>query len=263
MSFGFSHAAAEPRRHDGERDPQVRPSVDERLVVLHRQPSPAIEQYNALRYALERWADGGARRVVAVTSPAVAEGKSTTAINLAGAVAHRAGARALLVDADLRRPSVAALLGMGAHAGSAGLAEALADPRHTLDSVVTSLPAFNLDVLLAGRPSDNPYELLRAPRLTRLLEDARRKYDFVVVDTSPFLLVPDARSLEHLVDGLLLVVAAHRTPRKLVEETLNLLDHAKLIGLVFNGDDRPLSRYYRYYDYYDAYGSTASQREAP
>ena len=70
-----------------------------------------------------------------------------------------------------------------------------------------------------------------------------------MVDTSPLLLFPDARILEKWVDAFLLVVAAHRTPRKLVEEAVNLLSPSKLIGLVFNGDDRPLSRHYG-----DAYG---------
>lgn len=237
------------------------PNVDERLVVLHRRASLEVEQYNALRYTLEGSGGSEAHRVVAVTSPAVGDGKTTTAINLAGVLAHRADARVLLVDADLRRPSVGALLGLDGRAGDAGLADAIRDPTRTLESVVTSLPAFNLWVLPAGRPSDDPYELLRSPRMAGLLEDARRQYEFVVIDTSPFLLVPDARSLERLVDGFLLVVAAHRTPRKLVEDALTLLVPPKLIGLVFNGGDRPLSGYYGDYD--EEYGSAASRREAP
>lgn len=238
----------------------MRPNVDERLVVLHRRASLEVEQYNALRYTLEGAGGGEAHRVVAVTSPAVGDGKTTTAINLAGVLAHRADARVLLVDADLRRPSVGALLGLDGSAAGAGLADAILEPDRPLDSVVTSLPASNLRLLLAGRPSDDPYELLRAPRLAGLLEEARQQYEFVVIDTSPFLLVPDARGLERLVDGFLLVVAAHRTPRRLVEDALNLLAPPKLIGLVFNGDDRPLSGYY---GDYEEYGGAASRRGAP
>lgn len=236
------------------------PTVDERLVVLHRRASLEVEQYNALRYTLERWGDGDAHRVVAVTSPAVGDGKTTTAINLAGVLAHRADARVLLVDADLRRPSVGTLLGVGRGDG-VGLVDALLQPDRAMDTVVTSLPAFNLHLLLAGRPSDDPYELVRSPRLAGLLADARQQYDFIVIDTSPVLALPDARSLERLVDGFLLVVAAHRTPRRLVEEALNVLAPGKLVGVVFNRDDRPLSGYYGYYA--DAYGNGTSRHDTP
>jgi Mrp family chromosome partitioning ATPase len=144
-------------------------------------------------------------------------------------------------------------------ASGAGLADVILQPDSTLEAMVTRLPAINLDVLPAGRPTDQPYELLRTPRMAALLEDARRQYDFVVIDTSPFLLVSDARSLERLVDGFLVVVGAHRTPRKLVDDVLRLISRRKLIGLVFNGGDRPLSGYY---GYYDESGTAASRDDA-
>lgn len=222
--------------------------VDEHLVTLRSRSSPEAEPYNALRYALEA-RGGDDLRAVAVTSPAAGDGKTTTAINLAGALARRRGGRVLLVDVDLRRPSVAPLLGLTDGLDRAGLVDAILDPDLTLDHVVTHLPAFNLWLLPAGRHSDEPFELLRTARMKDLVQQARRQYDFVVLDTSPLLLFPDARILEHWVDAFLLVVAAHRTPRKLVEDAVNLLSASKLVGLVFNGDDRPLSRHYG-----DAYG---------
>ncbi len=222
--------------------------VDEHLVTLRSRSSPEAEPYNALRYALEA-RGGDDLRAVAVTSPAPGDGKSTTAINLAGALAHRRDCRVLLVDVDLRRPSVAPLLGLAQDADGAGLVDAILDPDLTLEQVVTHLPAFNLWLLPAGTLTDEPFELLRTPRMKELVQQARQQYDFVVLDTSPLLLFPDARILENWVDAFLLVVAAHRTPRKLVEEAVNLLSPAKLVGLVFNGDDRSLSRHYG-----DAYG---------
>lgn len=222
--------------------------IDEHLVTLRHRSSPEAEPYNALRYALE--ARGGDElHAVAVTSPAAGDGKTTTAINLAGALAHRRERRVLLVDVDLRRPSVAPLLGLTDGADRAGLVDAILDRDLTLEQVVTQLPAFNLWLLPAGRFSDEPFELLRTARMKDLIQEARRQYDFVVLDTSPLLLFPDARILENWVDAFLLVVAAHRTPRKLVGDAVNLLSPSKLIGLVFNGDDRPLSRYYG-----DSYG---------
>lgn len=231
-------------------------NIDEHLVTLLRRSSPEAEQYNSLRLALEaRGADG--LRTLAVTSPTAGDGKTTTAINLAGALAHRPEGRVLLVDVDLRRPSVGGVLRLDHGDQRVGLVDALVEPDLTLDRVVTHLPAFNLWVLTAGRFSDEPFELLRTPRMKDLLQEARRKYQFVVVDTAPLLLVPDSRVLETVVDGFLLVVAANRTPRKLVEEAVNLLNPSKLVGLVFNGDDRPLSRHYGgYYGY--GYGSSGA-----
>jgi capsular exopolysaccharide synthesis family protein len=222
--------------------------VDEHLVTLRHRSSPEAEPYNALRYAIEA-RGGDDLRTVAVTSPAAGDGKTTTAINLAGALAHRREGRVLLVDVDLRRPSVCPLLGLADGVNRAGLVDAILDPDLTLDDVVTQLPAFNLWLLPAGRFSDEPFELLRTARMRDLIQHARRQYDFVVLDTPPLLLFPDARILEHWVDAFLLVVAAHRTPRKLVEDAVNLLSPSKLVGLVFNGDDRPLSR-----GYGDGYG---------
>jgi capsular exopolysaccharide synthesis family protein len=220
-------------------------NVDEHLVTLRHRSSPEAEPYNALRYALEA-RGGDDLRAVAVTSPAAGDGKTTTAVNLAGALAHRREGRVLLVDVDLRRPSVGPLLGL---ANAAGLVDAILDSALTLEDVVTHLPAFNLWLLPAGRFSDEPFELLRTARMKDLVQQARREYDFVVLDTSPLLLFPDARILENWIDAFLLVVAAHRTPRKLVGDAVNLLSPSKLIGVVFNGDDRPLSRHYG-----DSYG---------
>jgi Mrp family chromosome partitioning ATPase len=93
-----------------------------------------------------------------------------------------------------------------------------------------------------------PYELLKSSRLSEFLHLARQRYNYVIVDTPPLVPVPDTRLIADHVDGLMVVVAAHRTPRPLFEDALNMMDPAKVIGIVFNGDDRPLHGYYG--DYY-------------
>ena len=105
-------------------------------------------------------------------------------------------------------------------------------------------------MLLAGNGHIGPYELLASPRLEKLLRDARSFYDYVLIDTPPVVPLVDCRLLGRWVDGFIVVVAAHKTPRKVVAEALNLLDPAKIIGIVFNGDDRPLAAYYGYYGGY-------------
>jgi capsular exopolysaccharide synthesis family protein len=219
--------------------------MDEHLVSLRSPDSFEADQYRVLRHFLQSASEGGRLQVLAVSSPAAGEGKTTTAVNLAGTLAQSPGARVLLVDTDLRRPSVASSLGL-AESASPGLAGAVLDGRLDLAAVVRPTP-FKLSVLPAGAAPGNAYQILESPRVGRLLEEARRTYDHVVLDTPPLLLVPDCRLLSQWVDGFLIVVAARRTPRKLLAETISAMDSDKLVGIVFNGDDRPLSGYYKGY----------------
>ena len=224
------------------RHPQA---LDEHLVSLVAPASFGAEQYRVLRHLVEQMRRDADLRLLAVTSPAVADGKTTTAINLAGSLAQTPDARVLLVDADVRRGAIGEQLGLT----GPGLVDAILDARLVLADVARHLSMFNLWVLTAGQTTSAPYEVLKSPRLGELLADARRQYDYVVLDTPPLAPVPDARVLANSVDGFLMVVAAHKTPRRLVEVALDALDPAKTLGLVFNADDRPLSGYYSSYTY--------------
>jgi len=187
--------------------------------------------------------------VLAMSSPTPGDGKTVTTLNLAGALAQGHNARVLVVDADLRRPSVARYLGLD-HQASPGLSDVLLDPAYDLSRVVRQLEGFNLSVVPSGAAQNAPYELLSSARLENFLREARELYDCVLVDTPPLVPLPDCRLIGKCVDGFLLIVGAHKTPRRLVTDALSLLDQAKLIGLVFNGDRRPLSTYYGLSSYY-------------
>jgi capsular exopolysaccharide synthesis family protein len=223
--------------------------LDPHLSSLVDPTSFEAEQYRVLRHQLEQLKRSGGLSVLGVTSPAVGDGKTTTAINVAGALAQAPGARVLIVDADLRRPCVGRRLGL-ADNGGPGLVGALLDSGLEMEVVARHRSPYNLYVLHSGQALEQPYEMLRSPRLGELLDEARRGWDFVVVDTPPVLLVPDCRALEKWVDGFLVVVGAHRTPRKLLGEALSAMDPGKVVGLVFNDDDRPLAGYYKKYRYY-------------
>lgn len=216
--------------------------VEEHLVSLLSPTSFEAEQYRALRHMVEQLRKTAGLSIIAVSSPAFGDGKTTTAINLAGALAQAPEARVLLVDADLRRSSMGDYLGLGDSSGR-GLVDAILVPGVGLEEVVQPRPPFNLSVLPGGRRPAAPYELLKSARLEGLLEQARRRYDYVVLDTPPLVPLPDCRVIAKWVDGFLVVVAVHKTPRKLVEDALNILDPAKIIGLVFNSDDRSPSAY--------------------
>lgn len=221
--------------------------IDPRLVSLLCPTSSEAEQYRVLRHMVEQKHHTANISVIAISSPASGDGKTITAINLAGALAQAPKARVLLVEADLRCPTMIDYLGLGSLRGK-GLVDAILDPGLCLEDVVTRCPQFNLAVLPAGHPTSSSYEVLRSPGLEALLKEARQRYDYIVVDAPPLIPLPDCRLIGKLVDGFFLVVAANKTPRKLVEEALSLIDPAKEFGLVFNGDDRPLSG-----SYYSAY----------
>jgi capsular exopolysaccharide synthesis family protein len=230
--------------------------ISEKLVSLVDPDSSAADQYRALRHTVERLRRESGYHVIGVTSPCPGDGKTITTLNLAGALAQSPEARVLVVDADLRRPSVGDCLALGRQR-SPGLAEAILDPGYELSALVRRLSALNLSVLPAGTPQAAPYELLNSPRFEGLLRDARREYDWVLIDTPPAVPLPDCRLIERLVDAFLLVIAAHKTPRRLVAEALNLLDPTKIAGVVFNADDRSRPSDY---GYYGSYGNSKRSR---
>jgi protein-tyrosine kinase len=223
--------------------------LDDRLVSLLYPAAFEAERYRALRHAVEKAHRTTGLSVVAVSSPAIGDGKTTTAINLAGALAQAPDVRVLLIDADLRHPSVASRLGLTGPAGPT-LADLVLDPVRSLDELSPPQRPFSLTVIPAGTPSPNSYELFKAARLGELMAEARSRFDYVILDTPPLVHVLDARVLGRWVDGYLIVVACHRTSRKLLAEALSVMDPEKVVGLVFNGDDGPISGSYdRRYGY--------------
>jgi protein-tyrosine kinase len=219
-----------------------RHQLEDHLVSLLAPASFEAEQYRALRHMIEQLRRSSTElSVVAVSSADAGDGKSTTAINLAGALAQAPDARVLLIDGDLRGANLANYLGLDEQEAP-GLVDAILDTNLTLEAVVQKHPHLNLSIVSAGRRPSAPYEILKSPRVGELLAEARTQYDYVIVDTPPLVSVPDGRVIGKWVDGFLIVVAAHRTPRKLLEEALNVTEPGKIVGLVFNGDDRHISR---------------------
>ena len=213
------------------------------------------EQYQRLRQQIERLGDTRPLRVIAVTSAVVGDGKTFTAVNLAAALASKPDRRVLVIDADLRRPSVMPRLGMDE---AEGLASVLQASKGSLMRYVKPVEGLALDVLPGETVKSGTYELLTSPKLAAVMQEARAKYDYIVVDTPPVLPLPDSGLLRGVVDGYLVVVSARSTPRKLVGEALNVLEPASVIGLVYNRDDWPVFGFYRshYRQYFRAYAKS-------
>lgn len=217
--------------------------MDPHLVSLLTPTGLEAERYRLLRYMIEKMhQDNATLRLIAVSSPAPGDGKTLTAINLAGALAQSGASRVLLVDADLRRPTLSATLGISA--ASQGLVGALQGLDLRVEDIVQRYTTFNLFLLSSGGRHLAPYELLRSPRFGALLQEMRRQYDYVIVDTPPLVPFSDCQLIGEQVDGFLLVIGAHKTPRALVAEALKVMNPEKLLGLVFNGDDSSRAKYY-------------------
>ena len=235
------------------------PHPVEELVSFIAPSSLEADQYRMLRHAVERLHQDAGCQVFGITSAGAGDGKTVTTLNLAGSLAQSAGTRVLVVCADLHRETATQYLGLPP--GCPGLAEAIAN-EHELSQVVRRFEELNLSILPAGNPQARPYELLASSRLQVLLRQAREHYDYVLVDTPPVAPLADCRLLGRWVDGFILVVAANKTPRKLLAEALTTLAPAKVFGIVFNGDEQPVSPYYGYYAQHHSDSNTPGRSPA-
>jgi protein-tyrosine kinase len=200
---------------------------ESRLVALDAPGSPAAEQYRVLHERLLRLGARRPLRVVAVTSAGRREGRTTTAANLALTAAQE-GRSTLLVEADLRHPTLAALLGL---APRAGLAEVLAGAAELAQAVTRVGP---LSVLCAGEGRDGASA--RSPRAAALMEQLRAAWDLVVLDAPPALAFSDGDRIAAAADAALLVVRAGTTPRQVVRLALESLGD-RAAGIVLNDVD--------------------------
>jgi len=201
---------------------------DPRLVALAAPDSPAAEQYRVLYQRILRLAVRRPIRAVAVTSAGRGEGRTTTAANLALTAAQE-GRPTVLVEADLRRPALARLLGL---APRAGVADVLAGRAELAQATGRIGP---LAIIAAGEDRD-PGALLRGPTAAALLDQLRALYELVVLDAPPALAFADGDRLSGDADAALLVVRAGATPRQVVRLALESLGD-RAAGIVLNDVD--------------------------
>jgi len=211
------------------------------LLVAGLAPkSLASEQYRALRTRLAQVEGSSALRTVLVTSPQKGEGKSVTSANLALTMAQELQRRVIIVEADLRKPSMQQLFGLPP---GPGLSEYLCGGCD-LNAAMKYLPDYNLTVITAGEAPANPAELLGSTAMRRLLDHLRSRFDRVILDTPPVLPLADVAVLAPIVDGALLVVRAGVTPKPAIENALRSFDSSRLLGIVLN--DSGMEEDYRY-----------------
>ncbi len=221
----------------------------------YRLPFAAVEAYKTIRTNLQFVISGNnCKRQIVISSPLMEEGKSTTAINMAIAFSQL-GCRVLIIDADLRKPSVHKKLKIQ---NTDGLSSVLVN-LCSLDDAVEHINA-NLDVLTSGPLPPNPSELVGSENMTLLLKELEDKYDYVFVDTPPINIVSDSLVIAPKTDGIVLVVKDKITTHDELKKALSYTEFAKtkLLGIILNGatdiiNKKYRRRYYRKYSYRYAY----------
>jgi capsular exopolysaccharide synthesis family protein len=199
-----------------------------------------VEQFRRLAGTLCQAQKANRIRSVMVTSASPADGKTLTSINLSLVLAESYRCRVLLVDADLRRPSIPSVVDLG---GGSGLSEALRAATEQRLALVPIAP--RLTLLPAGQPIANSIEALTSPRMRQILDEAVTRFDWVILDAPPAGPTADARLLAQMVDGALFVVRAGRTQYSAIQQALDALGRERLLGVVLNGVDlKPLDGYY-------------------
>jgi protein-tyrosine kinase len=226
-----------PAAHDSSRTAASTQPILHPLLIAGLAPSsPAAEQYRSLRSRLTQSAQSP--RVILITSPGHHDGKTVTSLNLALTLAQEFQRRVLVIDADLRRPSVHQLLGLPP---GPGLVDLLTG-RVPLADALVELPDYHLTVLRAGSSYDHPAEMLGSAPMRRLMDTLRTEFDRIVIDTAPAI-VADPGAVAALADGLVLVVRAGVTTKPAIARAVSSLGAARLLGMVFNESPAPQPTY--------------------
>ncbi len=223
-------------------------NTERQLITITNPKSTISEAFRTLRTNIQFASLDKDIRTLMVTSSGPAEGKSTTIANLAIVMAQ-SEKRVLLVDADMRKPTVHHIFRVS---NRAGLTNVLIG-QFSLEEMVRPTLVDGLDILTSGPIPPNPSELLASKRMSMLMSEMMDQYDMVLFDTPPVIAVTDAQILASQVDGVLLVVFYGKTPKEAALKAKNQLDNvkAKLLGVVLNNKQIKGDNYYYYY-----YGET-------
>jgi capsular exopolysaccharide synthesis family protein len=224
-----------------------------RLVSVGEEESLGAEKFRFLAVRLRQLRQSRILKKVLITSTIPQEGKSTVAANLACTLARRKQHKTLLLEGDLRRPTVAQKFGLG---NVPGLSEWLRGGSEATN--IYRLEALGLWVLPAGSAPENPLELMQGGKLSPLMDQLTAWFDWIVIDSPPVLPLADTSLWARLADGILLVTRKSVTEKQQLLRGLEALDRSKLLGALVNGSTDAAHS-----DYYQRYGPAASSPGSP
>ena len=214
------------------------------MFIIEKDPkSIAAESYRTLRTSIQYSSFDKEIQVIVITSAEPGEGKSTTAGNLALALAQD-GKSVILIDCDLRKPSLHKRFKVS---NTIGLSEILIGNQKIGE--VAQMHNDNLVVLTSGKVPPNPSEMLASKAMTNLIGNLKDNFDYIVLDSAPVQVVTDSQILSTKADGTILVVKAQKTKRDSVKNAIGLLKkvNANILGTVLNGVEQSKSNYYYHY----------------
>ena len=243
-----------------KRDTFATNAVASRKTLHKNLDFAAIEQYKLIRANLEFTVPENVKcPVIGITSSTRGEGKSTTAINLSYVLAEK-GSKVLLIDGDLRIPSIAKKLGIESTMGLSNLLKGSQNQSFSFNSYLLD----NWFVLPAGDIPPNPSELLGSARMKSILEKLKDMFDYIVIDTPPVNIVSDPVALSGLIDGMIVVVREEYTEKKEIESCFRQLKltNVKILGYVMNQSKVGEGSYRKYKKYkYQTYYKSKSDRK--
>jgi len=223
------------------------PNNNHNLITVINPKSPISEAYRSLRTNIQFSAIDQQMKVLMVASARAGEGKTTTITNLAITYAQE-GKKVLLIDADLRKPSLHHVFHQ---TNRVGLTSLLLN-QHLLTEVIRDTSVENLSMITSGPIPPNPSEILGSQRMQVLLEELKDMYDIILFDTPPVLAVADSLIVSSFCNGVILVIHAGKVKKELVKKAKANLDHvkARILGVVLNNNDRSNTAEGQYYYYY-------------
>jgi capsular exopolysaccharide synthesis family protein len=213
------------------------------LIAHNNSKSPITEKYRLIRNNLQFSSIDKDIKSIVVTSPEPSDGKSTTSANLAIVLAQQEK-RVLLVDADLRKPSVHYMFNVSNSEGLTSVLTKKISLNHAIE--ITNIP--NLAILTSGQIPPNPYQLLDSEAMKSLIKVLSTEFDYVIYDTPPILAVTDAQIVANKCDGVVMVVASGKTRKEVALKSKAILENsnAPLLGVVVNGVESNNQTYNQY-----------------
>ena len=220
------------------------PELAGKLIGTPGVPFGCIEQYRKLGATLHHIQVERGIKVLMVSSAVASEGKTLTSTNIALTLSESYGKRVLIIDANLRRPTLHQIFNLP---NLTGLSDALRSERDR--TLPLTQVASRLSALTAGRPDADPMSSLTSPRMQRIVQEAAALFDWVIIDTPPAGLLPDAKLITQLAEAAVLVVRAGRAPVQLVMQAVEALGRDRIVGVVLNGVNQASSAAAPYYGY--------------